>query len=108
MLKSPWPNDADGDVFRRLESTGFDFSQMYSVDFNVDFDEWPPSPAAIEAICQTFPDCKVNGEDEPQGYVLFKVRALLTYDFVIKIQNQATRIASPFGGRCESWGVLQL
>lgn len=37
-----WPNDADGDVSRRLLHHGFDFSRPHAVDFNVDFDRWLP------------------------------------------------------------------
>jgi hypothetical protein len=106
MQKPTWPDDADGDVFRRLESSGFDFSKVYSIDFNVDFDQWPPSAAATEAIRHAFPGAKVYVEDETQGYVLFKVSSLPTYEFVIKTQIDATTIAAPFGGRCESWGIL--
>lgn len=105
MQTQIWPNDVDGDVFRRLESRGFDFSKVYWIDFNVEFDRRPPSTEAIEAIWQAFPGAKVCGEDGDEGYVLFKVSSLLTYDLVIETQVEATRIARPFGGRCESWGV---
>ena len=100
-----WPSDADGDVFRRLASRGFDFSKVYSIDFNIDFDQWPPSAVAMEAIRQTFPEAKVYDE-EGDGYILFKVSSLLTYEVVVQTQIEATNVASPFGGRCESWGVL--
>jgi len=33
-----WPDDADGDVLRRMKARGFDFNQPCLVDFNVDFD----------------------------------------------------------------------
>ena len=32
-----WPSDADGDVLRRLEQSGFHFSKSTLIDFNVDF-----------------------------------------------------------------------
>ena len=31
-----WPNDADGDVLRRMKESGFDFSKIHSIDFNID------------------------------------------------------------------------
>ena len=37
-----WPETADGDVFRRLQSSQFDFSSLREIDFNVDFEHWPP------------------------------------------------------------------
>jgi hypothetical protein len=45
-----WPDDADGDVFRRLHTAGFDFSQSRSIDYNVDFKTWPPSEAALDLL----------------------------------------------------------
>jgi len=46
--KPRWPNDADGDVFRRMQKSEFDFDKAIDIDFNVDFDSWPPSD---ELVC---------------------------------------------------------
>ena len=45
-----WPNDADGDVFRRLEEKNFDFDSTVQVDFNIDFDHWPLSKEEQEFV----------------------------------------------------------
>ncbi len=42
-----WPNDADGDVFRRLKNSNFDFSKKYTIDFTIDFQFWPTGLVAI-------------------------------------------------------------
>ena len=47
--------------------------------------------------------CKdVVGSD---GYILFKVTALVTYEGVTSIQRRVTAEMMPFGGICDSWGV---
>jgi len=46
-----WPNDADDDVFRRLQENGFDFGNEYTIDFNIDFDRWSPKAETIKALC---------------------------------------------------------
>lgn len=49
-----WPNDADGDVLRRMKASGFDFEVKTDIDFNVDFDDWPPAPELIELLGNQF------------------------------------------------------
>lgn len=99
-----WPQDADGDVFRDLEADGFDFSKVYAIDFNVDFARWPPSQDAVTAIKQKYPDAVLHEPDgEFKGYVGFKVRSLLSYELVIRVQREVSDLLAPFGGRCDSW-----
>lgn len=105
VTKQKWPDDADGDVLRRLEEKGFDFTKSHTVDFNIDFDQWPPRKEAIDAIRIAYPDAKLY-DDGGDGYILFKVNSLLSYDFVMRTQYEATSLVAQYGGRCESWGVL--
>ena len=60
----------------------------------------------MRAIENRFTGAKVYNDDEGGGYVLFKVNDKLTYDLVTKTQAMATDTVAPYGGRCESWGVL--
>lgn len=102
-----WPDDSDGDVFRRLEADGFDFSKSYAIDYNVDFDSWPPLPEAIERLRKLYGDVEIfNPDEEGDGYVLFQVFSPVTYERVTTVQRQASAAMGPYGGICESWGVL--
>lgn len=102
-----FPNDADGDVLRGLSESGFDFSQRCLVDFNVDFEEWPPSSAGIRALSKQHPSIKVYDPDgQNRGYLLFQVYDFLTYELVTRVQAEVTELMAPFGGECVSWGVL--
>lgn len=107
MLLDEWPDDADGDVLRRMRSRGFDFSKEYVIDFNVDFDDWPPPPGALQALQSSFPGASIY-EDSDSGdrFVLFKVKSILTYDFVVGTQAKASNLVQKYAGRCDSWGVL--
>jgi Regulator of ribonuclease activity B len=98
-----WPNDADGDVMRRLQDSGFDFDREAMIDFNIDCDRWPPDSSVIGILENELASAKVSVQDD---HILVQVRALLTYPFVIKMQANLTRIGAAFGGRCESWGVF--
>ena len=102
-----WPNDADGDVFRRLERSGFDFTAVWDIDFNIDFESWPPPDALLTRLKREYEKVEViEPENESRGYVTFVVKAKLTYELVMSTQDKVSEIAKPFGGICESWGVL--
>ncbi|GAB1266728.1 ribonuclease E inhibitor RraB [Aurantivibrio infirmus] len=108
-----WPNNADGDVFRRLESDNFDFSMEYEIDFNIDFEHWPLSTNECEHIVGLYPNAEIIDPDEEDleegidvGYVLIKIRNELQYEFIINTQQLLTEQMSNIGGVCESWGVL--
>lgn len=107
-MRDYWPNDVDGDVFRRMEESGFDFSKYYEIDFNVDFKGWPPMPEALAQIRARYPNAVVHEpSDEDRGHVQFQVHALVTYDLVIRIQSEMSTLMADFGGYCQSWGVMQ-
>lgn len=103
-----WPEDADGDVFRRLSGRGFDFSKPYSVDYNVDFVHWPPSDRAVQVLETMYgPITLYDPNDNGNGYIQFQVFGPVTYESVTFIQGAVSEAMEPFGGICESWGVLQ-
>ncbi|WBS05573.1 ribonuclease E inhibitor RraB [Pseudoduganella sp. SL102] len=103
-----WPDDADGDVFRRLDAASFDFEREVDIDFNIDFDTWPPSPELMETLTQRFAtvEAYVPGASG-EGHVRVVRRAMLSYELAMSMQDSLTKLAAPHGGLCESWGVLQ-
>ena len=102
-----WPNDADGDVLRRMKQKGFDFSKPHLIDFNVDFEDWPPADEAVEWLKREYPSSIVHPPtEEMNGYVQFQVFERLSYELVAGTQSYVTEKMSKFGGYCESWGVL--
>jgi hypothetical protein len=102
-----WPDDADGDVFRRLESHAFDFSAPIDIDFNVDFSSWPPSPDAIQLLARYYPNLKIFDPSEgSDGYLAFVLHEHVSYELVTRIQNEVSELMLPYGGCCESWGIL--
>ena len=103
-----WPNDADGDVLRRLEESGFDFSSEHTLDFNVDLASWPPPDELLSVIHRRFDNARsVPPENHYRGYVQFRIKGHVTYDLVTSVQREASQLARQFGGVCESWGVWQ-
>ncbi len=73
-LTEDWPDDADGGVFRRLVEHGFDFSKPHSVDYNVDFESWPPVQVAIELLESLYGPVTLYDPDEHgDGYIQFQI-----------------------------------
>lgn len=102
-----WPDDADGDVFRRLEASGFDFSRDYTIDYIVDFDSWPPSPAVLKLLRERYGEIELCApEDDSRGSILFRVVGRVSYEGVTSVQRLVTAAMRPHGGVCESWGLL--
>ena len=109
-----WPNDADGNVLRRLEENGFNFEEQVVIDFNIDFNHWPLKNEEKEQIKSLYPEASFYDPDEEDieeenliGYVQFQLTALLTYELVMSTQKMVTEQMKQFGGWCESWGVMQ-
>jgi hypothetical protein len=100
-----WPDNVDGDVLRRTEAQGLDFSTPHRIDFDVDFESWPPSLEAIEALEGRFGHVEVMDEGA-SGYLHFELHDRVTYDLVMATQRVASELMRPFGGVCEAWGVL--
>ena len=101
-----WPAGADGNVFRSLQSRGFDFAKPRDIDFQIDFAAWPPPDEAIATLERDYTVQRYEPEGDGSGYLQITIFAMLTYDFVIAMQDNFSRQLSPFGGRCECWGVL--
>jgi regulator of RNase E activity RraB len=109
-----WPNDADGDVLRRLEESGFNFDKEVTIDFNIDFNHWPLTEEEKIEIRKLYPGCEFYDPDEEDieegnliGYVQFQIIAKLTYELVMDTQEMATKQMKKYDGWCESWGVMQ-
>jgi hypothetical protein len=103
-----WPDDADGDVFRRLVEHGFDFSKPHTVDYNVDFDAWPPTQVALDILRSMFGTIRVfEPDDESSGYIQFQIHGPVSYEAVTSTQRKVTAAMVTHGGICESWGVMQ-
>ncbi len=104
-----WPDDVDGDVFRRMQESGFDFGEETDIDFNIDLAAWPPSDALLDLLRgQAFSRVSICPPDETgSGCILVVVHGKLTYELVMWMQRTLSEMAAPFGGWCDSWGVLQ-
>ena len=106
-FSASWPDDADGDVFRSLETDNFDFSRPHLVEYNVDFTDWPPPAPALAWLRENYKSVELHSPDEyGRGFAMIEVIQLVTFESVTAMQRKVSAAMEPFGGVCESWGVM--
>ena len=101
-----WPDDADGDALRRIRNDGVDLSVEHLVDFQIDFDSWPPDEAALDLLRERYSVVEVCPPEEgDDGYVEVSLEMILGYDEVVGMQQTLSSLLAPYGGRCDAWGM---
>ncbi|PAJ72225.1 hypothetical protein CJF42_22370 [Pseudoalteromonas sp. NBT06-2] len=110
--KITWPTDIDGDVLRLLEERGFDFNLMHEIEFIIDFKDWPLSKEQQNEVLGKLPqgscveaDEELIEEGDPSGYVSFKVKNTVTYDFITFEMKRLSSLFADMDGYCDSWSV---
>jgi regulator of RNase E activity RraB len=103
-----YPNDADGDALRRIQTHGSDMSRPMLIDFHIRV----PTKEQAEALASELRKIGYQSQvDDSREFDLdwtctASVTTLATYDVVIAIQNELEVISKPFGGEVDGWGTL--
>ena len=107
-----YPNDDNGDVFRRLEEDGFDFSLEYEVDFfaiyatEVEADIVAKQYAGDWKSGQKFKNIETRPSDKG-GMELELVPIMkVTYANVIAFEKKLLERTEKVKGYLDGWGVL--
>ena len=107
-----YPNDANGDVFRRLEEDNFDFSLEYEIDF---FAVYETEEEADIVAKQFVSDWKAgqkfkNIETRPAeagGMELELVPIMtVTYENILAFEVKLAERTAKVNGYLDGWGVL--
>lgn len=116
-----YPDDDDGAVLADLAAQGVDMSQPMLIDFPVDVPNESEANACAKAMTaagyesrvefdEGEPDYDPETDDEeefgPAWTVYAEVRMIPEYNEIVRIQADLDRIAKPFGGMSDGWGVL--
>ena len=108
-----FPQDANGDVLRRMQNSNFDFSKAHDVEF---FAVFRTEAEAKIVANQYLADHKtghklVNIETRPAesgGMELVLVKnMLLTHSNVTAFESSLQKRVSEYDGYLDGWGVLQ-
>ncbi len=108
-----YPNDENGDVFRRMRDSGFDFTKPHDVEFFAVFrTEEAADAVAFEFVAdRKAGESLVNIETRPAesgGMELELVkRMIVTYEAVTEFEKRLANRVSKHDAYMDGWGVLQ-
>jgi regulator of RNase E activity RraB len=105
-MRSPYPDDADGDALQRVADGGSDMSKPMSIEFALVTSDMAKARAIAEVASAQGYRTDINIDDETGGVAVYCARTMLaTYEGVVSGQAELTRLCEPFGVVCESWGT---
>ena len=108
-----FPGDANGDVLRRMEAHGFDFSREHEIEFFAVFatDEEAKQIAQLYLADHRSGDRLTNIETAPHevgGMELTLAKMMLpTYENITAFELKLADRASTVEGYLDGWGVMQ-
>jgi len=105
-----FPDDANGDLLKEMQSAGLDLSQPREIEFFHLFDGEKSAAAMVEAVRSAVEAAAIVVEEQPkrgEWQVCTTVIVFPSYDNVTGMEKQLDDIAKRFGGRGDGWGVRQ-
>lgn len=116
-----YPDDADGAVLADLAAQGVDMSQPLLIEFPVAVPDEASAKNSLQAMTKAGYDARIEydvgeldydpamddeGEFGPSWMVYADIRMIPEYHEIMRIQAELDRIARPFGGQSDGWGVM--
>ena len=108
-----YPNDENGDVFRRMEANGFDFSKEHVVDFHAvmateeEADKVARMFLADHKAGQKLENIETKPHDVGGMCLDIAKKMILTYESVTEFESLLAERISQFEGHLDGWGVMQ-
>jgi hypothetical protein len=119
-----YPDDADGAVLADLAAEGIDMTQPLVIEFAVAVpDEESANETAKAMVAAGYEasveydegepdfDPELDDEDDEEEFgeswtVYSSIEMVPEYDAIMRIQEELDKIARPFGGESDGWGVM--
>lgn len=113
-----YPDDPDGAVLADLAAQGVDMSQPLDIEFPVIASDESSANGIASALSQAGYDPQIQyDEGEPGDFdddedlgpiwdVYVNIRMVPEYEEIMRIQDDLDRLAGPFGGASDGWGVM--
>lgn len=117
-----YPDDADGATLAELAAHGVDLTQPLLIEFPVAVPDESAAEETLRALTNAGYEAQIEydeGEPDDEGEletddeefgpawaVYATVEMVPDYQELRRIQAEFDRLAGPFGGRSDGWGVL--
>jgi hypothetical protein len=103
-MSHDFPDDADGEVLRRLADDGVDLSTPREVDFTIYAPDESTAKSLLERIGSMGYSPRLCIDEQDGSISLYcTIVMALTYDAVIERQEQLNAICRPVGAECDGW-----
>lgn len=105
-----FPNDLNGDVFRRMRDHGDDLSKPREIDFNHVFQKEEDANRFTDAVRQAgFAKVSYKYEEDLKAWdAQVQIFMLPTHADVTEKESKLDAIARKFDGRADGWGCMQV
>ena len=105
-----FPDDANGDVFRRMRDSGDDLSKPREIDFNHVFQKEEDAGRFTEAVRQEgYAKVSCAYAEELKAWdARVQIFMLPTHADVTDKESKLDAIARKFGGHADGWGCMQV
>jgi hypothetical protein len=102
--EAEFPDDANGDVLRRLLEDGDDLRKPRDVDFSVAFPNSRSAKAFARLAEAQGHRARLEGH-EPRDVTIVR-NMLPTHAGITAFEDELDRLATPLGGRNDGWGCF--
>lgn len=105
-----FPNDANGDVLRRMQSQGDDLSKPRNIDFEFIFQTEPNAKSFAKEAAKV-PGTKVKSsryEERRMWETTVTKHMLPTYENITNMEESLTRTAKLHDGEPDGWGCFAI
>jgi len=104
-----FPNDANGDVLRRMEAQGDDLSRPRNVDFTVVFAEASSAEQFAEHFRALGHEASVEANESSPDFpwdVVVVQHMVPSHDGITNFENLLQSVADGWGGHNDGWGCF--
>jgi hypothetical protein len=101
-----FPDDGNGDVLRRMQRSGMDFSRSYDVDFEHLFPTESGAKAMASSVSRMGYKAKLSHHEKGWDCQVV-VHLKPTYEEITATEESLGKMAVEHGGKSDGWGVWQ-
>jgi hypothetical protein len=106
-----YPNDANGDVLRRMEAKGDDLTRPRNIDFTVVFVDAVSAEQFAEYFRALGHEVSVELRQTDQDFpwdVIVVQHMVPSYDGISNFENLLQSVADSWGGHNDGWGCFSV
>jgi len=102
-MSSDYPDDADGEVLRRVAQDGSDMSAPMEIDFTIEAPNESVAKTLSAVIAARGYSPRIHHDEDGSVSLYCALTMVATYEGVIAKQHELNEICEPYGAACDGW-----